>query len=177
MLCVGVYPDRKSPRNLIRKPDIRSSAATRFGGPTQENPLKLTKVRSQAYSLGMDEKRSQTTESTDQPPGQPAAAERRFARRREESESVGTRTVRARGVGAQATGAMSVGALAVGAMSVGAVAIGALAIGRLVIKRLVVGRSRIAHLDIDELTVRRITVEEVHVTRRCVTPERGPENG
>jgi len=82
---------------------------------TQENPLKLTKVRSQAYSLGMDEKRSQTTESTDQPPGQPAAAERRLARRREESESVGTRTVRARGVGAQATGAMSVGALAVAA--------------------------------------------------------------
>src|SRR4030095_8305300 len=26
MLCVGVYPDRKSPRNLIRKPDIHSSA-------------------------------------------------------------------------------------------------------------------------------------------------------
>lgn len=157
--------------------DAGRSAATRFGGPIQESPLKLTRGRQQAYSLGMNEKRIQTAESTVQPPRGTAAAEGRLKRRHAESESVGTQRVKARGVGAQATGAMSVGALALGAMSVGALAIGALAIGRLAIKRLVVGRTRVAHLEIGELEVRRLTVEEVIVTRRCVTPERSAENG
>jgi hypothetical protein len=177
------HPDRAQPVWLVmmvwwRAPGYPCrSAATRFGGPIQESPLKLTRVRQQAYSLGMNENRNQTVESTVQPPRGTAAAEGQLARRRGESESIGTQRVKARGVGAQATGAMSVGALALGAMSVGALAIGALAIGRLAIKRLVVGRTRVAHLEIGELQVGRLTVEEVIVTRRCVTPERSAENG